>query len=50
MTNSFSEFRAEAPALDAILNPKLRGVTAGKGAGVVGVSHAIKKPGSAWWQ
>ena len=45
MTNSFSEFRAEAPALDATLNPKLRGVTADKGAGVVGVSHAKKSLG-----
>lgn len=49
MTNSgqfFSEeFRAEAPSLDATLNPKLRGVTADKGAGVVGVSHARKSLG-----
>jgi hypothetical protein len=33
------EFQIEAPALDATKNPALRGVTVGKGSGVVGVNH-----------
>lgn len=39
------EFKTQTPALDATRNPKLRGVTADKGAGVVGVSHAKKSLG-----
>jgi hypothetical protein len=39
------EFKTQSPALDAARNPKLRGVTADTGAGVVGVSHAKKSLG-----
>lgn len=34
-----------APALDAAKNPALRGVTADRGSGVIGVSHATKSLG-----
>jgi hypothetical protein len=34
------EFTIEAPVLDAVKHPALRGVTLDKGAGVVGVNHA----------
>ena len=42
MTNGidFGEFEIEAPLVDAAQHPPLRGVTADKGAGVVGVNHA----------
>lgn len=39
------DMKIEAPVLDATKNPALRGVTADKGAGVVGVSHATKSLG-----
>ncbi len=39
------DMKIETPALDAAKNPALRGVTADKGAGVVGVSHATKSLG-----
>jgi hypothetical protein len=38
-------FEVEAPVLDAVKNPQLRGVTTDKGAGVMGVSHAKKSLG-----
>ena len=44
MTEGFNfnsdEFTIEAPALDAVKHPAIRGVTLDKGAGVVGVNHA----------
>ena len=47
MTSGLSgdDMKIEAPALDAVRNPALRGVTADRGAGVVGVSHATKSLG-----
>jgi hypothetical protein len=42
---STEAFEIEAPVLDAVKNPQLRGVTTDKGAGVIGVSHAKKSLG-----
>ena len=41
----FDEFEIEAPLVDATKHPPLRGVTAERGSGVVGVSHAKKSLG-----
>jgi hypothetical protein len=47
MTNGldFDEFKIEAPLVDAAKHPPLRGVTADRGSGVIGVSHSKKSLG-----